>query len=576
MKHFTAFVCLLLLYGCASPNTRVVNLKLIQTSDIHGHYYAHDFIQQHDGGVGLARIACYVNEQRAQYGDNLLLLDNGDILQGEPAAYYYNYIDTSSEHVCAEMMNFMRYDAGNMGNHDIETGHAVFDRWSAQCDFPVLGANIIRISDGEPYFKPYAVFEREGIRIVVLGMITPAIPAWVQESLWEGLAFEDMETSARRWMQVIREKERPDIVIGLFHTGRIASTLMGKYREDASEEIARHVPGFDVILCGHDHLPYSGKVANAAGDSICVVNPGSNAMYLGDITLAVTLKNGKVVDKQIEGSLFDLSSTPVCPHFMEAFGPSYKAVENYVREKIGILEETLDMRAAYFGSSPIMDLIHTVQMEMTGADISFASPLSFEANIPKGDIRIKDMFDIYEFENFLYMMRLTGSEVKGVLEESYALWTNRMSSEHDHLLLFGKGESRYKNRRDLLANPYFLFDSAAGIVYTVDVTKPKGEKVNILRMSDGSPFNPAGTYKVVMPSYRGNGGGELLIKGAGVTQEVLKDRILFISEKDIRYYMINYIRKKRHLTPPVLGQWKFVPEQWAGCAAVRDYQYLFH
>ncbi len=575
MKHFAALLCLLLLYGCTSPTTKVVNLKLIQTSDIHGHYFTYDFIQQREGCGGLARVAWYANQQRLQYADNLLLLDNGDILQGEPSAYYYNYIDTSSVHVCAEMMNLMGYDVGNMGNHDVEAGHAVFDRWVSQCNFPVLGANIVRVSDGEPYFKPYEVFDREGVRIVVLGMITPAVPAWLQESIWTGLHFDDMETSARKWMQIIQEKEHPDIVVGLFHTGRIASTLMDKYREDASVEIAQRIPGFDVILIGHDHLPFCGKVKNSAGDSVLVLNPGSNGMFLSDIEISVTLKEGKVVGKKIDGKLHELIDTPACKHFAETFETAFQAVENYVSEKIGTLEEDLDMRAAYFGPSGIMDFIHTVQLDMTGADISLASPLSFDARVSKGDIRIIDLFNIYEFENYLYTMQLSGAEVKGVLEESYALWANQMVSANDHLLLFGKGESRYKTKRDLLANPYFLFDSAAGIIYTVDVTKPKGEKIRILRMADGSPFDSSKIYKVVMPSYRGNGGGELLIKGAGVSQDVLKDRILYVSDEDVRHYMIGYIQKRKQIIPSSVGQWKFIPEIWTECAAQKDYRYLF-
>lgn len=99
-------------------------------------------------------------------------MDNGDILQGQPTAYYYNYIDTVAPHLAAEMMNFMGYNAGNMGNHDVETGRTVFDRWAGDCRFPILGANIVDTATGETHFKPYEVLERDGVKIVVLGMIT--------------------------------------------------------------------------------------------------------------------------------------------------------------------------------------------------------------------------------------------------------------------------------------------------------------------------------------------------------------------------------------------------------------------
>ena len=179
-------------------------------------------------------------------------------------------------------------------------------------------------------------------------------------------------------------------------------------------------------------------------------------------------------------------------------------------------------------------------MELTGADVSFAAPLSFDAKIDKGDITISDMFSLYKYENMLYTMNLTGAEIKGFLEESYAMWTNRMKSPDDHVLLLKerkKGQENYVS----FVNFSFNFDSAAGIIYTVDVTKPKGEKITILKMADGKPFDENKTYKVALNSYRGNGGGELLTKGAGIPQDELKSRIIHSTDKDLRYYMLSLI-----------------------------------
>lgn len=232
---------------------RIVKLKLVQTSDVHGNYFPYDFILRQDATGSLSRVCSYVRQERKVYNDRLILLDNGDILQGQPTAYYYNYIDTTATHLCAAMMNFMDYDAGNMGNHDIETGRTVFDRWASDCDFPILGANIIETATEQPHFKPYIILERDGIKIAILGMITPAIPAWLSENLWRGLRFDDMEETARHWMTVIREQEKPDLVIGIFHAGRNAYVMNGKYNENASADIARRIPGFDIVMMGHDH-----------------------------------------------------------------------------------------------------------------------------------------------------------------------------------------------------------------------------------------------------------------------------------------------------------------------------------
>lgn len=509
------------------------------------------------------------------YKDNLILLDNGDILQGQPTAYYYNYIDTVSPHVAAEMMNFMGYDAGNMGNHDVETGRTVFDRWAGDCHFPVLGANIIETASGNTHFKPYQVMERDGVKIVVLGMITPAIPVWLSENLWQGLRFDDMEDTARKWMKTIREKEKPDLIIGMFHAGQDALLMGGKYRENASIDVARNVPGFDIVLMGHDHARECKKVVNVEGDSVLVIDPASNGLVVSDIDVTLKLRNGKVVDKKIEGRLSDTKDYGISEDFMKHFTPQYGTIQDFVSKKIGRFTETISTRPAYFGSSAFIDLIHTLQLEISGAEISLAAPLSFDTEIKEGEVFVNDMFNLYKYENMLYTMKLSGKEVHDALEMSYDLWTNRMQSADDHLLLFREKRREGAADRASFKNFSFNFDSAAGIIYTVDVTKPAGEKVTIISMADGKPFDMNKIYTVALNSYRGNGGGELLTKGAGISQDDLKGRIINSTDKDLRYYLMQYIEQRKVITPHALGQWKFIPEKWTVPASKRDYEYLF-
>lgn len=554
---------------------KVVKLKIVETSDVHGNYYPYNFITRHEWKGSLARIYSFVQKEREQYKENLILLDNGDILQGQPTAYYYNYIDTVSPHLCSEMMNFMKYDAGNMGNHDVETGRAVFDRWIATCDFPVLGANIIDMSTGKPHLASYKVLERDGVKIVVLGMITPAIPAWLSENLWKGLRFDDMEETARKWMKIIREKENPDLVIGLFHAGQEAFKMSGKYNENASLNVAKNVPGFDIVLMGHDHARECKKVMNVAGDSVLIIDPASNGIVLSNVDVTLKLKDGKVQSKDVKGELTETEAYGISEDFMKRFAPQYETVQKFVSKKIGTFTESISTHPAFFGPSAFIDLIHTLQLDITGADISFAAPLSFDAEIKKGDVFVSDMFNLYKYENMLYVMTLSGKEIKDFLEMSYYMWTNRMKSPEDHLLWFKKKPREGAEDRASFQNFSFNFDSASGIIYTVDVTKPQGEKITITSMADGSPFRMDKIYKVALNSYRGNGGGELLTKGSGIPQEDLKGRIIFSTDKDLRFYLMNYIEKKGTMDPKALNQWKFVPEKWTVPAAQRDSEYLF-
>ena len=574
-KLFSLFVCLLGALACVSAQEREVKLKLVETSDVHGNYYPYDFIRRCDALGGLARVHAFVEKAREVYGENLILLDNGDFLQGQPSAYYYNYMDTVSPHLGAEMLNFMKYDVGNMGNHDVETGRKVFYRWAADCDFPVLGANILSTNGEETHFAPYVVLERGGVKVAVLGMITPAIPMWLPGNLWQGLRFDDMEQTARYWMQVIREKEKPDVVVGLFHAGKEPYTMGGKYRENASVEVARNVPGFDVVLIGHDHARACMQVENVAGDTVWVVNPANNAMLVGDVELKLTLQDGKVTGKEIIARLSDVSHSEISRSFMERFAPQYANIERFVSKKIGHFTETVSTRPAYFGPSAFVDLIHRLQMEIGDAEISLAAPLSFDTQIREGDVYVSDMFNLYKYENMLYVMRLSGREIHDALEMSYGLWTNRMQSPDDHLLALRSRQDGADGERAVFRSPSYNFDSAAGIIYTVDVTKPDGEKVNIVSMADGSPFSMDKTYRVAVNSYRGNGGGELLTKGAGIPQDKLKERIVFSTDKDLRYYLMQYIEQHGSIEPHALGQWRFIPENWVAPAAKRDYELLF-
>lgn len=575
MKYIVCISALLLWAGVqlsAAGNQKEMVIKIIETSDVHGNFFPYNFIERKKWSGSLARVHSFVKEQREKYGDNCLLMDNGDILQGQPTAYYYNFIDTVSTHVAAEMMNYMGCLVGNMGNHDVETGHAVYDRWIKQCNFPVLGANIIDSATGQPYLKPYEIIVRDGVKIAVLGMITPAIPSWLPEKLWSGLHFDEMEPCAQKWMKIIQEKERPDVVVGLFHAGKSGNKL-GSVIEDASMNVAKRVPGFDIVLIGHDHTRACTKVLNVAGDSVLVIDPANNANVVSDVTVKITMKDGKMVAKSVDGKLEDMNKYPISEEFMQHFAPQYKAVDDFVSRKIGTISRTITTKDAYFGSSPFIDLIHQLQLEISGADVSFSAPLSFKAEIKEGDICVSDMFNLYKYENMLYVMELTGKEIKGFLEMSYFMWTNRMKGPEDHLMLFQ--EPIEEGKRVNFKNFSFNFDSAAGINYTVDVTKPQGEKITILSMADGTPFEMDKVYKVALNSYRGNGGGDLLTLGAGIPKEDLAKRIIFATDKDLRYYLMQYIEQEKVLDPHAMHQWKFIPEEWTVPAAKRDYQLLF-
>jgi 2',3'-cyclic-nucleotide 2'-phosphodiesterase/3'-nucleotidase len=256
------------------------------------------------------------------------------------------------------------------------------------------------------------------------------------------------------------------------------------------------------------------------------------------------------------------------------FQKDIDAVKTYVGQKIGCFKSPIYTRDSYFGNSAFTDLIHNLQLQITNADISLTAPLAFNSTIKAGDVTMADMFKLYRFENLLFTLRMTGEEVRKHLEYSYDMWTNTMISPDDHALRLNE-DSKEDQQRTGFQYYTFNFDSACGIDYEVDLTKPDGQKVKILRMSNGEPFDEKKWYKVAMNSYRANGGGELLTQGAGIPKDSLESRVIFHTDRDQRHFLTEEIRKMGTLDPKPNNNWKFVPEAWVKPALERDRQLLF-
>ena len=563
-----------LLTTSVMAETKTVKLKIIETSDVHGCFFPYDYIEDSPMEGSLARVSTYIKQLRKEYGKNVILLENGDILQGQPTCYYSNYVKPELPNAAAEITNWMGYDAQTIGNHDVETGHAVYDKWISELNCPTLGANVIDTATGKPYLKPYTVIEREGVRIAVIGMITPAIPNWLHEKLWSGLHFDDIAKSAAQWVDIVRNQEKADLVIGLFHSGWHGGISTLHYNEDEAEHVARNIPGFDIIFFGHDHAPRCVVVKNSLDEDVFCLDPSCNAMFVADTDVTLTLTGGKVTNKHITAKLTNVGRIPVDKEFMSTFSHISDSVKVFTNRRIGSITESIYTSDSFFGSSTFGDLIHSLQLAITGADISFNAPLSFDAVVHQGDIRMNDMFKLYRYENDIYVMKLTGEEIRKHLEMSYDQWVNTMQSPDDHIMLLDTAAVHDK-QRNMFKNLTFNFDSAAGIDYVVDVTKPNGSKVKILRMSNGQPFYADKWYKVVLNSYRGNGGGELLTRGAGIPKDSLESRIIYRSDHDQRYYLTREIERLGTIVPRKLNNWRFIPEEWAEPAILRDRKLLF-
>lgn len=565
---------LVLLSACCGPKDGVYTFRLLTTNDVHGRYFDSLYVNDRTN-ASLLNVSWYADSIRVEEGvENVILVDAGDCLQGDNAAYYYNYVDTEAEHLYARMVDHIGYDAVVVGNHDIETGHPVYDRIDSQMETPFLAANAIRTDDGKPYFQEYVTLDRHGLKITILGFTNPNIKNWLSPLLWEGMEFKSLVPFVQETLDRVRAKEKSDIVIVAVHAGTGEGD--GSQLESQGLDLLNSLDGVDFVVCSHDHRPV---VINR--DDRCLINAGSHCRNLGSGTITVKVEDGKIVSKTLKADLIPIDKNKVDEEMKALFRPEYEAVKAFTIKEVGELKSDLRTRDAYRGMSDYINLVHAVSLGCPPAQISFAAPLTFNGFVKAGTLVYNDLFTIYPFENQLFVVKMTGKEIKDYLEYSYGTWINTIDSADDRLLrIVNEPDPRTGQKRWSFVGRSYNFDSAAGLNYVVDVTRPAGERVIIESLADGTPFSFEAEYNVAMTSYRASGGGGLMREGAGIDTDRIGERVVEYYP-EIRELIYDYLVEHKEIDPArtgdpsLIGQWKFVPEAMAEKAMDRDMDLLF-
>ncbi len=562
-----------ILASCGGPEDGEYTFRLLTTNDVHGRYFDSLYVSDETNNA-LTNVSWYVDSIRVADGaENVILLDAGDCLQGDNAAYYFNYVDTLSKHLFARMVEYIGYDAVVVGNHDIETGHPVYDRIVRTMKVPFLAANAIRDDNGQPYFQEYVTLKRHGLNITIIGFTNPNIKSWLSPLLWEGMTFESLIPMAQEVVDRVSEKEKADVVIVAVHAGTGEGD--GSVLESQGLDLFKSLKGVDFVVCAHDHRPVIHK-----NDSICLINAGSHCRNLGYGTVTLKVEDGKVISKTLDADLLPVDRKNVDKEMQETFRPEFEAVKAFTLKEVGELKTDLRTRDAYRGMSDYVNLIHTLSLGCTPAQISFAAPLTFNGFVKAGTLVYNDLFTIYPFENQLFVVKMTGAEIKDYLENSYDKWINTIDSADDRLLkIINEPDARTGQKRWSFINRSYNFDSAAGLVYDVDVTKPMGARVIIKSLADGTAFDQETEYNVAMTSYRASGGGGLM-RETGIDTDRIDERVVEYYP-EIRDILYDYLVEHGDIDPAkigdrtVIGEWRFVPEKLADKAMDNDMLLLF-
>lgn len=489
-------------------------LTILATSDIHGYIYPTDYRKDSDKQWGLAKLATVIKSER-QLDSSLLLIDNGDLIQGSPMASYYAKEMQDQVHPAIRALNALQYDAAVIGNHEFNFGRALLDKAIRDSKFPWLTANIIDSETGEPAFgKPYVVKHVRGVKIVILGLTTSYIPNWELPEHISGLKFIDSLQAIRTWVDHIREKEKPDVLVASYHGGFERDLNSGEWLEEDTGEnqgyaICKEIDGIDVLITGHQHRRLAQKLLGVA-----VVQPGCNGEALAKIQIHLSKTKEKWHIQQVQTELL-APSTEADKDILAFTREEEKRTQAWLDRPLGSAKGNWlisDPFQARLSEHPFVELMNRIQMEAANVRISCTAIMHNEAPGFNSQITIRDILANYPYANTLQVLRLSGDTIRLALEHSATYFTLDQEGKPTVHPSFLEPKAQHYN-----------YDMWEGIEYELDIRRPPGKRVVKLQF-EGKPLDPAATYDVVMNHYRaGGGGGYSFFQGKPVIREIQTD-----------------------------------------------------
>jgi 2',3'-cyclic-nucleotide 2'-phosphodiesterase/3'-nucleotidase len=518
--------------SAASPG--IVRLTLLSTTDIHGHIEPFSDVDDRPANRGLARIATLVQRIRAKR-HHVLLFDCGDLIEGSAEAYYFARQDTAKPNPVIAAMDALHYDAVAVGNHEFNFGLNVLRKAHREANFPWLAANLRdTYNSGPEYFPPYVIKDVDGVRVAIVGFVTPAVPHWEIPAHYRGYQFESIVETARRIVPELRRKA--DLVVAIVHSGLDRDPKTGREyneiypSENVAWELAEQVPQIDVLFYGHTHLEMPELFVH--GVLMAQAKNWGESLAEADVTMH---RDGSgrwhVTDKH--SHLIPVTgAVPPDPTIERIDAPYHAEVERYLDTSIAKIDRPLSGATGRVDDNALVDLIHRVQMADGKADVSLATMFMPTTSWPPGRVTVREVFALYPYENWLYTVEMTGAQLKETLEQA-ARFFPAWPVENGRLRL-----------------PSYNADSAAGINYEVDLTRPVGDRIVDLRFR-GRPLSPGQKLRVAVNNYRYSGGGGYRV--------LARLPVVYRSRHEERTIIINYLRAGHPVPTEPEGNWRVAP-----------------
>lgn len=521
-----------------------MTVTILETSDLHGALLPWDYQRVSAADIGLARVASRIEAIRKET-PNVLLLDAGDTIQGNPIEYLHARRPNADPDPMSTAMSALRYDAMAVGNHEFNFGLDVLHKARKEASFPWLSANTRNV-DGSAAFPETLVKNVGGVRIGVLGLTTPNIPNWEPERNRPGLKWEDPVVTAKRLVPVLRNKEECDFVIVLIHSGPEVDLKTGDSdgteAENSVAALAREVSGIDLLLTGHTHR----KIPLTRINGVPLIQPGRWGEVLARVDVAFERKRGGWIVADLKGDLLPSSPDVAVDAGIAKIAAKFdEAARAYMLEPIAVADEAFPAERARLEDTAILDLVNDTQLAATGADLSMTSliPGGRYEGFAKGPIALKDVYRLYPYENQLVAVEIDGATLKKILERAAEFYESATWQD---------GKLVLKQKEGMI--PY-NFDVVQGASYRIDPTEPVGSRVKDLAFK-GRPVDPAEHFTLAVNSYRAQGsGGYTALKGSKVVKLV---------PEEIRELVIARLKEAGHIWPRVDHNWFIAPDSaWA-------------
>ena len=540
-----ALVALLLLAaGQPARTAERAWVTILETTDLHGNLLPVDYYSNETDQRGLAKVATLIRAARAQNPTGTLLLDSGDVIQGSPLAYVHNTRNNTPPDPMMSAMNALGYDALAVGNHEYNFGLAVLEKARREATFPWLSANTYQTGTNESYHRPYLVKVLNGVRVGVLGLTTPGVPSWENVENFRGVEFREPLAEAKKWVPILRQQERVDLVVVSMHMGLEEDLATGVatpgqvLHENQALAIARQVPGVDLILMGHTHTEVPGVTVN--GVLLAQANLWGRHLARADFYFekgdaGESAGKWRGVARQSR-TIPVTAQTAVDPEIAKIAEPYDRDARDWLSRPIGESAEELTADNARFRDTALLDLVHRVQMDVGKADVSMAAIFNVRARVPKGTVSVRDIAGLYIYENTLVVVEVTGAQLQAALE---------------HSAKFFKAYEPGRTPEQLVDQriPDYNFDQAEGVTYDLDITRPVGERIRNLRFR-GQPVTPTQTFRLATNNYRVNGGG-------GYT--MFKDaKVLVRSSQEIREMIIDWVEQHKQVPAKPSDNWRLI------------------